>query len=176
MIQHTYILDTNVYGELLIDIDREELTKKIRTNKSYFVYGINVVEGELSKTPITIKYKGKPARKLLIGLFELLSDEILTVTPLTKHLAEDYFKRYKELAKSGKYKIIKEKYGEKSLRIDFQIIAIASIKAIDVVVSSDTRTMLSQLARDVYAHINKINGLRTPELIEYKNFKEVYLK
>ena len=112
----------------------------------------------------------------MIGLFELLSDEILTVTPLAKHLAEDYFRRYKELAKLGKYKVIKEKYDEENLKIDFQIIAIASIKAIDVVVSSDTRTMLSQLAKDVYAHINRINNLRIPELTEYEKFKEVYLK
>jgi len=52
MIQKTYILDTNVYGELLIE------------------------------------------------LFESLSDEIITVILLSRHLAEDYFKKYKELSKS----------------------------------------------------------------------------
>ena len=111
----------------------------------------------------------------MVELFESLSDEILTLTPLAKYLADDYFKKYKELAKSGKYKL-KQKYDEKSLKTDFQIIAIASISSVNIVVSSDKRTMLSQLASDVYAHINKINGLRTPELLEYKKFKEVYLK
>ncbi len=172
MIQHTYILDTNVYGELLIEPNSDELVKKIRRNKSYFIYGVDIIEQELSETPLHIKYKGDVTQKLLIELFELLSDEIITVTSLAGHLAEDYFRRYKELSKSGKYPIIKEKYDEKNLKIDFQIIAIASIRSVDIVVSSDKRTMLSQLARDVYDHINKMNGLRTPELLEYEKFKE----
>lgn len=175
MIQKTYILDTNVYGELLIEPNSDMLVKKIKMNKSFFIYGVDLIERELSETPLHIKYKGRIAQKLLVELFESLSDEILTLTPLAKYLADDYFKKYKELAKSGKYKL-KQKYDEKSLKTDFQIIAIASISSVNIVVSSDKRTMLSQLASDVYAHINKINGLRTPELLEYKKFKEVYLK
>ena len=176
MIQHTYILDTNVYGELLIEPNTDELVRKIRRNKSFFIYGVDVIELELSETPLHMKYKGKTTRKLLIELFESLSDEIITVNPLAKYLAEGYLKKYKESAKSGKYKITKEKYDEESLKTDFEIIAIASIRGIDIVVSLDKRTLLSHLAKDVYMHINSINGLRTPKLIEYERFKEVYLK
>ncbi len=176
MIQKTYILDTNVYGELLIEPNREELVQKIETTKTFFIYGVDVIENELSETPAHVEYRGKTTRELLLTLFKLLADEIINVTPLAKHLAEDYFKKYKKLAKSSKYKITKQEYDEKSLKTDFQIIAIASLKSADIVVSSDKRTMLSQLAKEVYAYINKINNLRTPELLEYKRFKEVYLK
>ncbi|MCH8004453.1 MAG: hypothetical protein IH934_07545 [Nanoarchaeota archaeon] len=176
MIQRTYILDTNVYGEILIDPNSDELARKIRRNKSFLIYGVDLVERELSETPLHMRYKGSITRRLLIELFESLSDEIIIVGPLAEHLAEDYFKKYKELSKSGKYKIVKERYDEKSLKTDFEIIAVASLKGVDVVVSSDKRTLLSQLAKDVYAHINSIDGLRTPELIEYKKFKEVYLR
>lgn len=173
MIQKTYILDTNVYGELLIEPNSDRLVKKIKTNKSFFIFGVDIIEQELSETPLHIKHKGEIAQKLLIELFETLSDEIITITPLAKHLAEDYLKKSKELAKKHK---ISKKYDEKNLIIDFQIIATASLNSVDIVVSSDKRTMLSELSQKVYSLINKINGLRTPELLEYKKFKEVYLK
>ena len=96
MIQHTYILDTNVYGELLIEPNTDELVRKIRRNKSFFIYGVDVIELELSETPLHMKYKGKTTRKLLIELFESLSDEIITVNPLAKYLAEGYLKKHKE--------------------------------------------------------------------------------
>ncbi len=176
MIQNTYILDTNVYGEILVEENREELVQKIETTKAFLIYGIDAIEKELSETPNHVKYRGEATRKLLLTLYKSIIDETINVTPLAKHLAGKYFKKYKELAKSGKYELIKQKYNEKSLKTDFQIIAIASISSVDIVVSSDKRTMLSQLAKDVYAHINKMNNLKTPELLEYKKFKEVYLK
>ena len=123
MIQQTYILDTNVYGELLIEDNREELVQKIETNKN----------------------------------------NLINASPIAKYLAEDYLKKLK-------------KYSEKNLRIDFLIIAVASLNSVDIVVSSDKRTMLSDLSKKVYGEINRINSLRTPKLLEYKKFKEVYLK
>lgn len=47
MIQHTYILDTNVYGELLTELEREVLVKKIRTDKTAIIYGVEFKEGYL---------------------------------------------------------------------------------------------------------------------------------
>jgi len=176
MIQKTYILDTNVYGKLLIEPNREELIQKIKTTKNLFIYGVDIIEKEVSETPSYVKYRGEMTRKVLFTLFDLLVDEIIKVSPIAKYLAEEYYKKYKELTKSGKYGISKEKYDERNLKIDFQIIAVASIRCVDIVVSADKRTMFSQLAKYIYAHINKINNLRTPELLGYEKFKEVYLK
>lgn len=176
MKEEIIILDTNAYGELLLEENSEELIQKIRTDKFRLIYGVDVIERELEKTPLELKYKGQELRKLLVDLFESLSDKIIKVTPLVKHLAEDYFNRYKKISKTKAYKKVKAKYSEENIKIDFQIIAIASLNSIDIVVSSDTRTMLSQIAKDVYKHINKLNRLRTPKLIEYKKFKEEYLK
>lgn len=94
MIQKTYILDTNVYGELLIEKESLEVIRKIERDKS----------------------------------------------------------------------------------IDFDIIAVASLKSVDVVVSADKRTMLSQLSTETYDIINKINYLRTPKLVDYFEFRERYKK
>ena len=172
----TYILDTNVYGELLIERNREELVAKIKADKVCVVYGVDIIEDELSKTPQEIKYKGRELRKLLIDLFETVSKEIIKFTPLAKYLAEDYFKRYKKLSKTKKYNISKEKYSEGNLKTDFGILATASLNSIDIVVSSDIRTMLSQLSKDVCKYVNDQNKLRTPNLLDYKDFKEEITK
>jgi len=180
MIQHTYILDTNVYGELLTESDREVLVQKISTNKTTIIYGVDVIELELKNAPKDVKYKGIFFRNALMELFESLVDEVMKVTPIARYLAVEYFKKYVQLKNSGKYyNLIKDKrkkYSEDDLKVDFQIIAVASLNSVDVVVSSDTRTMLSDLSKDVYEYVNKINGLRTPKLIEYEDFKENYLK
>ena len=68
------------------------------------------------------------------------------------------------------------KYGKKDLKVDFEVIAIASLKGVDVVVSADKRTMLSRLATETYSIVNKINGLRTPKLVDYFAFRKRYLK
>lgn len=172
MKKKTYILDTNVYGELLIEKNREKLIEKIKEDKSNLIYGVDIVEKELSETPSDIKYKGNELRKLLIDLFESLSKNIINSTPLAKYLANAYFKKYKKLSK--KYNINKEKHNENNLKIDFEIIAIASLNSIDIVVSSDKRTMLSQISKDICKYINDKNGLRTPELLDYLKFKEAY--
>ena len=88
--------------------------------------------------------------------------------------------KYNELRKSGKYfKIIKDKelkYKEKDLKVDFEIIAVASLKQVDIVVSADKRTMLSKLAAETYDVVNKINGLKTPRLVDYFEFRKRYIK
>ena len=65
---------------------------------------------------------------------------------------------------------------EEDLKVDFEIIAVASLKEVDIVVSADKRTMLSKLANETYDLVNKTNGLRTPKLVDYFEFKEVHLK
>jgi len=173
MIQKTYIFDTNVYGELLIEPNREELVERIETTKTFFIYGIDVIEKELSQTPNHVTYRGEVTREVFLTIFKLLSDKIINIPPIAKYLAESYFNKYKELSKKHK---ISKKYNEKNLMVDFQIIAVASLNSVDIVVSSDKRTMLSDLSTKVYSQINRLNSLRTPELLEYKKFKEVYLK
>ncbi|MEK6948855.1 MAG: hypothetical protein AABX34_01445 [Nanoarchaeota archaeon] len=177
---NTYIFDTNVYGEILVEQNREEIVHKLKTAKSFFIYGVDVIEKEIDNSPKDIKYKGQFFRTALLSLFEVIVDEIIKVTPITEYLANQYFKKFKELEASGKfYKLIKDKrkkYSETDLKIDFEIIAVASLKEVDIVVSADKRTMLSNLAAETYNIINKINGLRTPKLVDYFEFRRRHLK
>jgi len=178
MKQKTYILDTNVYGELLIEKNSEELIENICKDDSVYIYGLDVIEKELKETPVEAKHKNKLIKELVINIYESIIKEELKLVPIAKYIASEYYKKFDELRKSGKYhktlspKI--EKYKEEDLSVDFQIIAIASLRNIDIVVSTDKRTILSEIAEDTYQRTNKLNGLRTPELVKYSEFKRRY--
>lgn len=174
MMPATFIMDTAFYGQLLLEPDKERPINKIKTTKTFFIVGLDVIEKELFETPAHVTYRGESTRKLLITLFSSLVDKVDRLPPIASYLADKYFQRYKAIAKRGKEaKLLM--YGEPNLKIDFQIIAFASLKSIDIVVSPDKRTMLSALARRVYASVNARNGLRTPRLIDYSEFKKNYL-
>jgi len=180
MIQKTYILDTNVYGELLIEKDSSEIIRRIDRDKSLFIYGVDVIEHELHDVPSNKKIKGKIFRDVVLSTYKSLIDEELILSPIADYLASEYFKKYVELRKSSKYyKIVKDNeltYNEEDLKIDFDIIAVASLKGVDIVVSADKRTMLSKLATETYNIVNKINSLNTPKLIDYFEFRKRYKK
>ena len=197
MIQRTYILDTNVYGELLIEKGSMKIIKKIQRDKTLYLYGITIIEHELQDVPTDKKIKGKIFKNFVLSVYKSLIDSEITSSPITNYLASEYYKKYVELRKSGKYyKVVKDKelkYDKKDLKVDFEIIAIASLKGVDIVVSADktrknrrflvsqkslisVRTMLSRLATETYKIVNKINGLRTPKLIDYFEFRKRYIK
>ena len=131
MMQKTYILDTNVYGELLIESNSPQIIEKIREDKATYVYGIDIIENELKDSPIEIKYKGKILREAVLSIYKNLIDEELKLFPIAEYMASKYFKKFAELRKSGKYYGLADsktkKYSENDLRIDFQIIAMASL-------------------------------------------------
>jgi len=180
MMQHTYILDTNVYGELLIEPASQEIIKRIKEDKMVYVYGIDIIEDEIKEAPAEVKLGGKILRDAVISIYETIIDEELKLFPVAKYLASEYYEEYDKLRKSGRYyKILDsktKKYTEDDLKIDFEIIAVASLKGIDVVVSMDRRTILSELAEETYKKVNKLNELRTPRLVKYSDFKRRYLE
>ena len=180
MMQKTYILDTNVYGEILVEIHSSEIIRSIESDKSVYVYGLDIIEEELKRSPVEIKYKGRILKDAVVSIYKTLVDEKISLFPAAEFIASEYFKKFDELRKSGKYygligtKI--KKYSEDDLRVDFEIIAVASIKGIDIVVSADKRTILSKLAESTYIIVNKVNGFKTPNLVKYSDFKKRYSK
>ena len=82
---------------------------------------------------------------------------------LIETLAEDYFKEYKKQNGS---------LSEKSIKNDLIIIATATIYQLDIIISNDERSMLSNSAINAYNKINKKYGLKNPEFKTYEKFKE----
>ena len=178
MIQKIYILDTNVYVELLIEKGSLDIIRRIERDKSLLIYGVDVIEHELHDVPSDKKIKGKMFRDVLLATYNSLIDDEIPLSPLANYLASKYFGKYTELRKSGKYyKVVKDKelkYSERDLKIDFEVIAVASLKGVDIVVSADKRTMFSKLATETYSIVNKLNGLKTPNLVDYFEFRKRY--
>ena len=180
MIQKTYILDTNIYGELLIDEDSKIIIRELKKDNSIYVYGLDVIGHELEDAPITIKFKGEFLRDAVLSIYKTIVNEELKLYPLADYIASEYYKKFTELRESVKYREVISpkirKFTEKDLRVDLQIIAMASLKEIDVVVSTDKRTMLSGIAEETYNLVNKLNGLRSPRLLKYSDFKKRYVE
>jgi len=77
-------------------------------------------------------------------------------------LAEQYYGLYWDLGGT---------FPKSEMMNDFLIIACASLKNLDIVVSNDTKTMFHELAIKAYTSVNKINRLKLPDFIGYEKFK-----
>ena len=77
---------------------------------------------------------------------------------------------------AGKYFIVYKTFGghaaKKEIENDFKIIACASLNNLDIVVSEDTKTMLSNAAISSYESVNKLFGFKTPQFIKFNEFRD----
>lgn len=157
------LFDTSVYGELILDTKSLTKIEKLIYNKSILVYGNKIIRNELRKLSAESRLGKFSKRILLLNLYDKLSSEHeIIIGDLIIILAKKYYEEYKRLGGTDSYNIIEN---------DFLIIASASIKELDIVVSHDTKTMLSRLSMNAYKKVNLENGLRNPNFIPYEEYK-----
>ena len=84
------------------------------------------------------------------------------VTEEMKQIAKSYYDAYREFGGSKSFESIGE---------DFTVIACASVHGIDVVVSNDEKSMLTENAVRAYKLVNGIAKKRMPDFIGYEEFK-----
>lgn len=153
------IFDTNIYGVIQSTKFEQRIAEKLTAlGGEIIVYGVSEIirKKELRKT------SDRRLRVRLLTLYDLITqDRDLTVTPEVKSLAKLYHSEYTGIR------------SWRELENDFLIIACASINSLDIIVSEDKRTMLSESARAAYESINKKKGFRTPRLIGYEDFKRL---
>ena len=136
------ILDTNIYGLIVEDPERDIVRNGIENKKAVIVYNLSLIRKELRDTPRNIRFEGENLRNYLLRI---------------------YFILYKELGGyAAKTEIIK----------DFIIVACASLNSLDIVVSNDNRTMLSEKAIKSYNIANRIKKIRMPRFLDYEKFKK----
>jgi len=98
----------------------------------------------------------------LLRAYDELVKKSYDKTPAMERLSEQYYQLYAEMGgTSPKSKLIN----------DFLIIACASLKDLDIVVSNDEKTMLNELAVKAYVSVNKLNNIQLPHFISYEEFK-----
>ena len=183
MLQATHILDSNVYGELAVDPAGASMIRNVKEDKSLYIYGLDVIRKELLAVPGALVDHGEQIRDAILVLYRAVLDEEISLPPLAAYLASRNLEEIDSMRQLGKYKKIVgtralaklKKFTEDDLRIDFQIVAAASLIGADIVVSMDARTILSPVAADAYGAVNARNRLRTPALVKYSEFREKYL-
>ncbi|HLD72867.1 MAG TPA: type II toxin-antitoxin system VapC family toxin [Candidatus Nanoarchaeia archaeon] len=154
------LLDTNIYGEMVFDSSYLQLKESLK--KKVVVHGFKVIRNELRDVPKKVKFEEKNLRIRLLHIYDEFVSKCYEVTPQMEKLSQDYYHGYQQFGGSKSYFDLKN---------DFLIIACASIHQIDVVVSEDNKSMLSENALKSFQLINYTQNLRTPEFIGYLKFK-----
>lgn len=157
--------DTNVYGLLAKDSERLEVVRNIKSNKDLVTYGFKIIRNELRDVPKNIKVAGRSLRIDLLGLYdELVGNHVIESTSNITKTAENYYKAYREFGGSkSKDEVIN----------DFVIVSSASLNNLDIVISNDERSMLTENAVRAYNLINSVVNKRTPKFISYGQFKKI---
>lgn len=158
------LLDTNIYEYITRYISQEEL-RKILNDKKIIIYGIDIVRKELRDIPKRINTSEiKNLRLTLLSLYDLMvGKHQYVITESVKEIADKYFIVYKSL--DGKKK-------KPEIIMDFLIVACASINGLDLVVSEDNKTLLSDKSITAYKSVNSLEKIRTPAFIGFKKFKK----
>lgn len=155
------IFDTNIYGHLLEEKDSAKIERKITEDKDFVVYSYKPIRKEIRDIPKVTKLS-KKTRNLLLSLYDRITgNHFLKHSIKITNLARKYYDRYRHHGGI---------YGwDTSIRIDFMIVACASFHGLDVVYSSDNKTLLGKEALKAYNHINIKENRRTPQFLKYED-------
>jgi len=158
------ILDTNIYGLIIVDESIDKLKEDLDKKNIFIVYGFPLIRKELRDTPKSIKLESANLRNRLLSIYdEITKNHTLKLTSNIGKLSDSYFDIYKKIGgHASKNEMIK----------DLTIVACASLNLLDIVVSNDNKTMLSEKAVDSYNIVNQIKNIKTPRFISYEQFKK----
>lgn len=151
------LLDTNIYGELILDDNFSMLMGAI--SGRFVVHGFKIVRDELRAVPRRMVLNGKNFRISLLHIYDELAHKSYPLNAEIEELAGAYYITYRTLGGIKPHKEIIN---------DFLIVSCAAVHQIDVVVSEDNKSMLSQQALNAYAVVNALEKKRTPEFIGYR--------
>lgn len=155
------LLDTNVYPALLEKENVADLAATLQSSH-ILIYGFDLVRKELRAVPRDKMHEGRNYRGLLLEYYDSLTQKrTLYSTPYLDAIAEKYLEQY-----SGG--ISKEK-----LRTDFRIVACASVNRLDIIVTEDFHSMVSDPALRCFEKVNRENGLRTPRFYRWNEFQKL---
>ena len=160
------IFDTNIYGLLATEPGCEGITKRIQSDEGFIVYGYAPIRREIRDIPKKTKMSRK-VRVQLLGIYDRITGHhVLNHSTEIAQLAKKYYDHYRYLGGT---------YGcDTNIRIDFMIVACASFHGMDLVYSSDKKTMLGEQARKAYHHINIQENLRTPYFLKFAALLEKF--
>ena len=114
------LLDTNIYGEMVIDSHVDLIKEKISQNHSFVIFGSSLIRKELRATPKKIKLMRSNLRIDLLSLYdELVKERSLKIDFKTQELAQQYYLLYHTLGGAK---------GKDEMNNDLLIVACAALK------------------------------------------------
>jgi len=148
------IIDTSVYEFMLKYVDKDML-KGIIIRKEIREIPKNIREG--------IDGRIRSLRNMLLILYDTtVGKHNYKATLQMVEFADKYFNTYRTLGGNAQ---------KKEIINDFIIVACASLHNLDVVVSEDIKTMLSDSAIKSYKVVNDLYGFKTPNFIRFNDFR-----
>ena len=160
------MFDTSVYGKLVEDGEVLIRVNEKTENHEFVIYGTEVIRKELRATPKTAIHGSGKLRILLLNLYDsfvVRDNQKLKFNKLVEDLSNDYFLEYKKN---------KGNLSNEAMINDFIIIATATIYQLDVIVSDDEKTMLSDKGVKSYQSVNGKYGLSGTIFKKYSQFKQ----
>ncbi len=160
------LLDTNVYGELAIDPALERIRERLN-DINFAFYGAAIIRKELRETSKSERFGNRNLRIILLSMYDDVTKEhVLDITPEVAELASNFYKAYKEFGGLKK---------NSEIIADFTIVAAAVMHGLDIVVSDDEKTMLTENAIKAYRLIADVKKKRLPDLIVYDEFRRWFV-
>lgn len=162
------IFDTNIYGKIVDEKDFESIATKIKTDDDFKVYGFDLIRKELRDTPKTEKLGKLSKRNLLLNLYDGITSGRYLKDSLQIHkIAMKFYNSYREFGGI-------RNWDKTKINIDFTIVACATFYKLDVVVSDDSKTMLSKPALKAFKHICVKEGFWHPNFWKYSDLRTRY--
>ena len=159
------ILDTNIYGNLIEEKSIRKIEEKIIKDKKFIVYNYHLIRKELRNIPKTTKASRK-TRILLLNLYdEITRKHFLEHSLKILELAKDFYKYYRLFGGIKNWE-------KSNIDIDFMLVACAILNKLDIVVSDDVRTLLSNAAKKAYKEVSIKEGLWIPNFWLYSDLKK----
>lgn len=162
------IFDTNIYGKIIEEDHFDQIAERIRTDDNFKVYGFQPIRRELRDTPRSSKLGKLGKRNLLLGLYDVLTSGRYLEDSIQIHrLVIKFYNSYREFGGIVSW-------DKSNISIDFTIVACASFYKLDIVVSDDSKTMLSKPALKSFKHICVKVGIWHPNFWKYSDLKTRY--
>jgi hypothetical protein len=162
------IFDTNIYGLLIKEEKLDAVRSKIVNDSNFIIYGFGPIRKELRDTPKNEKLGKLSTRNLLLSMYdEMTKGRYLNDSIKINKIALKFYNSYRQFGGFQNWK-------DTNITVDFTIVACASLYKLDVVVSDDSRTLLSKPAMKAYRHITLKENLWTPNFWKYSDLKVKY--
>ncbi len=156
------LLDTNVYTALLKEGENGKSLILQATAVGFSFCGFEEVRHELKSAPRMVTTFSRNLRADLLRLYEAMIMREYRFEQRMMDLAVEYYKAYRAFGGG---------IAHRDIITDFLIVACASLKQVDVIVSQDSTSMLNAYARKAYAEVNAQHGLAVSKLWTYEEFK-----